>query len=180
MSSAHPRLLASVDPRSRVPASGGRILVWSSDVLQWGLPLGPPPESLHHLQLPGCLPAAPSHHNRLLRLHAQAHGATQCESHRQQLPSKRNICFAYFSLIKSTENIMCFWSLQSLPNSSFRLMQSEQQQCGRESPGWWWWWWPYSSSAGAPSRFASSCKLLASAVTSYTRWPTLHYVWCCR
>uniref|UniRef100_A0A8D3AD41 Iron-sulfur cluster assembly 1 homolog, mitochondrial n=1 Tax=Scophthalmus maximus TaxID=52904 RepID=A0A8D3AD41_SCOMX len=77
----------AVDARCRVPASGGGILVRSSDVLQRGLPLGPPPESLHHLQLLGRLPAAAAHHHRLLRVHAQAHGPNQRESHRQWLPT---------------------------------------------------------------------------------------------
>lgn len=39
----------------------------------------------------------------------------------------------YFTIIKSIENRMYL----KLLNSSFRLKQSEQHQCGRESPGWW-------------------------------------------
>lgn len=83
------RLLASVHPRGRLPARGGRVLVRPSDILQRGLPLSPPPKNLHHLQLPGRLPAAAAHHRRLLRFHAQTHGPAQCEPHRQRLPRKK-------------------------------------------------------------------------------------------
>lgn len=43
---------------------------------------------------------------------------------------------ACFSPISPTEDRMCCWSLQSALDSSYRLRASEQQRCGRESPGW--------------------------------------------